>query len=476
MISDLNNAALGSISDIDYCIIGAGPAGITLALDLENTGKKILLLEAGSIYWTQESADCYKGINKGDQYFELEHSRQRFFGGTSNHWTGWCRTLDESDFLSSDISGSSWPIEKKDLDPFLKQSCEILEVQSDYTNQLLSKKFGIEAQSFEFSPPVRFGQKYKDKIEKSNSIHLIINANLTDLAYNNTKVNKLTVSSYSNYQLTIKAQTFILATGGIENSRLLLWLNKKNKLNIINKISPLGKYWMEHPHFYIGKAFLDRRWKNTYLGLNAAARKDLGILNAGIRIEGLGDEGSTALIKDIMCVAPDLGKKIGNLFKKNLVCAANIRGAWEQAPNINSSIEISEDSFDSFGIPRAILNWKKTDFDILTIKKTLQQINSWILYKNLGRLKYDDWIIRSLTFPESLETGGHHHMGGTRMGLEIVDSVVDKNLRVHEKENFYILGSSVFPTGGHANPTLTILQLTLRLSAHLKKMNNRALI
>lgn len=241
---------------------------------------------------------------------------------------------------------------------------------------------------------------------------------------------------------------------------------------MIDERSPLGKYWMEHPHFYIGKAFLDRRWENAYIGLDAPTRRNLGILNAGIRIEGLGDEGATALIKDIMCVAPDLGKKIGKLFEKNLVCAAEIRGAWEQAPNIDSRIQISENQFDSFGIPRPLLNWKKTSFDIETISKTLQQINAWVLFENMGRFKFNNWLLTEGPFPYSIETGGHHHLGGTRMGANISDAVVDINLKVFNKENFYILGSSVFPTGGHANPTLTIIQLAMRLSSHLLQRQN----
>lgn len=467
MISDLNKLDLKGISNIDYCIIGSGPAGITLALELESSGKNILLMEAGDIQWTKESTDCYKGINIGDQYFDLAFTRQRFFGGTSNHWTGWCRNLDDSDFNSGKISGVDWPISKKDLDPHLKKSCEILEVDYNFDNESLSKEFGIEAQQFNFSPPVRFGYKFKERIEQSRSIHLIINANLTDLMYDNFRIYEAMFRSYSGNKFSINAKTFILATGGIENSRLLLWFNKKNQTQLIDKRSPLGKYWMEHPHFYIGRAFLDRRWKNQYLGLDSPTRKNLGILNAGIRIEGLGDESTTALIKDIMCVAPNLGKKLSNLFEKNLVCAAEIRGAWEQAPNIDSKIQISEDQFDLFGIPRPILNWKKTSFDKVTINKTLQQINAWILYNNLGRFKFNNWLLKDGLFPDSIETGGHHHMGGTRMATNISDGVVDSNLKVFNKENLYILGSSVFPTGGHANPTVTILQLAMRLSSYL---------
>jgi len=175
------------------------------------------------------------------------------------------------------------------------------------------------------------------------------------------------------------------------------------------------------------------------------------------------------LIKDIMCVAPNLGKQIASQFKKNLVCAAEIRGAWEQKPNKENSITISNSEFDQFGIPRPILKWKKSKFDILTIRKTMQQVNAWIMHENLGRFKYNQWVLDAESFPYSREMGGFHHMGGTRMGRDLIDGVVDKNLKVFKKDNLHILGSSVFPTGGHANPTLTIVQLALRLSSHLKE-------
>ena len=63
--------------------------------------------------------------------------------------------------------------------------------------------------------------------------------------------------------------------------------------------------------------------------------------------------------------------------------------------------------------------------------------------------------------------GGYHHMGTTRMGADAAQSVVDANLKVHGLANLYMAGSSVFPTGGWVNPTLTILALSFRLADHL---------
>jgi choline dehydrogenase-like flavoprotein len=64
---------------------------------------------------------------------------------------------------------------------------------------------------------------------------------------------------------------------------------------------------------------------------------------------------------------------------------------------------------------------------------------------------------------------GGHHMGTTRMGADPKTSVVDKDCRTHQVTNLYIAGSSVFPTAGDSNPTLTIVALAHRLADTLKK-------
>ena len=85
----------------------------------------------------------------------------------------------------------------------------------------------------------------------------------------------------------------------------------------------------------------------------------------------------------------------------------------------------------------------------------------------MGRLAADEFLYNS---NEYTHLNGYHHMGGTRMGNDKEYSVVDKNLKVHDTENLFISGSSVFTTAGHAYPTLTITQLSLRLANHISKL------
>ena len=172
------------------------------------------------------------------------------------------------------------------------------------------------------------------------------------------------------------------------------------------------------------------------------------------------------MIKEITCLAPKLGKKLFELFGKNLICGAQFRAAWEQAPDNKNYINLSAQK-DNFGIPRAILNWKKFDIDRRTINKSVEEFNNWLLESDGGRIQLSEWMINNHNYPENDELAGNHHMGGTRMHENITYGVVDKNCRVHGSNNLYMAGSSIFTTGGHNNPTLPIVQFSLKLANHL---------
>ena len=100
MLIDLNVSLpdFNSLENFDTVIIGAGAAGITLADKLSSLGKKIALIEGGDQEYTNDSQEIYKANTVGDPYFELDVARLRFFGGSTNHWGGWCRSFDTIDF------------------------------------------------------------------------------------------------------------------------------------------------------------------------------------------------------------------------------------------------------------------------------------------------------------------------------------------------------------------------------------------
>ncbi|MGH7488748.1 MAG: FAD-dependent oxidoreductase, partial [bacterium] len=114
----------------DVCVVGSGPAGITLSRALARKGRNVALFEGGREILSPESQELYAGDIVGMNYWPLETTRLRFFGGSSNHWQGWCRPLDAWDFLPRDVNPhSGWPITKSDLDGYAAETAEILDLQ-----------------------------------------------------------------------------------------------------------------------------------------------------------------------------------------------------------------------------------------------------------------------------------------------------------------------------------------------------------
>lgn len=462
----------------DIVIIGAGPAGISLALSLAKKKFKIALIEAGEKKYSVESQEFYKGSIEGDFPRELHVSRLRMFGGTTGHWGGSCRTLDEYDY-------EKWPIRKNDLEPYLKKSTEILNIKSEFREIPLTQK--LKLIEFQISK-VRFAEKFFNSIEKSKNIYLFLNSPVISVEGQNNKVSNVICYSKKNKKFQINGELFVLATGGIENSRLLLLINLKNKY-LFNQEIPIGNYWYEHPFNELGKAILKknkvknilkndlnhfvnfRNGGDNSITYNFSPTKNLinekKILNSCIWIvlheRSYKDWDNIA--KNLACVAPNLSNKFLELFKKKLSCDATIYSSWEQDPEYNNRITLSLDKKDNFGLAQAKIVYKKSELVRKTARICMEEIGKYLINKDLGRL-----VANSFLFDKKekyLSEAGWHHMGGTIMGQNSKNSVVDKNLKIHGSRNMFVIGSSVFPTGGHANPTLTIVQLSLRLANNI---------
>lgn len=456
----------------DFCIVGSGPAGITLALSLARAKKRVLLLEAGGEAPTADSQDIYKGEVKGDEYFPLHTARLRCFGGTSYHWTGMCRPLDDVDFEFQPYRPkASWPIDKPELDTYFGAAKEIFEIDSLPADRTLSDG-SLEEIGFAFAP-VRFGQKYRATIGQSANLSLVLNANVTALRTNGNAITSAEVSTWAGRQFAVRARTYVLATGGIENSRILLWSNHLSNGSLVPKGTPVGERWMEHPHETIGDVLLVgadpfRRLDNqqAYLSPTRKAQIEDESLNCGLRLTAKTYEGTKAMIANLACVAPDTATWVAKLFGQNLVCGLMLRAAWEQEPVPSNRIELSND-LDRFGMPRVKLHWKKSEYDIRTARKAAERFGIYLTREGLGRVRLLDRVLYNGPPEFKDEIGGFHHMGGTRMAESARDGVVDRNCKVFGQENLYVAGSSVFPSGGLANPTFTIVQISLRLANHL---------
>lgn len=491
MIVDIDKASpLPIAPHYDVCIAGGGVAGITLALRLAAEKKRVLLLEAGGTEYSETSQAVYRGRNVGYAYHELEFARLRYLGGTSGHWNGMCRPLDEHDFLPRDhIPESGWPIRKSDIDPYQDEALEILELDPfpDYY-EMPDSNGKLQHIGFSDSPPVRFGEKYRQPLTDSKEIDVFLNANLVEVGIEpgNGRVTHFSFRGYADNGLLHKASAdrYVLALGGIENARFLLTQGDKG---LANETGMVGRYFMEHLEFEIGNYLatpkrLKQMDTSEWIIPTPALMKEKNITNAGIRLARVVDIDKWPL------------KERGKLVFKRAICASDLVHDWvstvypfkcnlpiddtgiveisaEQIPNPKSRVMLGDEK-DRFGLRRSVLDWQPTEFDKSSMRACAMELARYFAREEYGRVKLRDWF---LTEDANLPTdrfsehhvGGYHHMGTTRMAEHAKDGIVDKDCRVFGHDNFYIAGSSVFRTAGQANPTFTIVQLALRLGDHL---------
>ncbi|MFT3801751.1 MAG: GMC family oxidoreductase [Burkholderiaceae bacterium] len=459
----------------DVCLVGAGPAGITLAELLGQRGLSVLLLEAGPMEYSVESQALYEGDIFGKLSFPMSVARLRLFGGTSNHWGGWSRRLDAHDFENK-IPGvdGAWPIKRSDLDPYAKLSGEILDLKPVPDDQPLDEN--LTYIHFAYSPPTNFAVKYRESLEKSPNVTVVTQAALINVTEQSGQITGLIVRGADNRDVTITARRYVLCAGGIENSRLLLWFNATNHNRIVKDPTALGRYWMEHPHFTLGEALLNTKqvpWtfdqKSTaYISPTTRAIHERHVLNCALRLHPMHYEGTKALVADLACVAPDTAQWALSKLKYKLVCGTQIRANWEQAPLPWNRVTLGT-ARDALGIPRVDLHWEYGDIERNTARRVFQMFGEYLVHNNMGRARMLPWLAGDGDFPEDDEIRGNHHMGGTRMSTDTQRGVVDTDLRIHGLSNFYVCGSSVFPSAGEANPTWTIIQLACRLADHLTR-------
>jgi choline dehydrogenase-like flavoprotein len=499
MLIDLNEVEGDPVEGVaDYCICGAGVAGIVLALELAKHSN-VILLEAGGTYLSGDSQDIYKGEIVGRPYFDLALTRLRYFGGSSNHWGGYCRPLDAHDFVpKSYVDFSGWPIRREHLDPYVERAREILDIAGergvtsspyDAAEAAIERAGSLQPFAFWWSTPTRFGSKYEGAIRSNPNLTCVLNANVVDIGLvdDHDAVDFLEVRNYAGRSSRVRAKAFIVAAGGIENPRLLLNCNKQIPEGIGNGAGLVGRFFTEHPHHFVGAFLLEDRVKAqleaNWVGARAATRffaptvalmEREQILNFGLRVipsQTTFMRGFRSRLKDLVCSADWIASAAGSLRGEEVNCFDGaLRIESESTPNPNSLIRLGSET-DRFGMRRVVLDWQLSAIDIHTIRTAAVRFGEAFAQSGAGRVRVEEWILSDdadLPSRGNDEVGGNHHMCTTRMGTTPRDGVVDSDQRVFGIDNLYLAGSSVFATGGHANPTFTIVQMTLRLADHLR--------
>lgn len=465
--------AIDALGPFDCCVVGAGPAGIALSLDLAARGLRVLLCEGGGFDVDADAQEMFRAEVVGDPYHDLAYFRIRAFGGSTAIWGGWCRPLDAIDFEPKPHHPlAHWPIRKADLDPYLPAALAMVEVETIPPDEPIPGS-GFQRIHFGWSPPTRFGERYRAAVVEHPLIFLCLNANGIHVAADDRRVTGIALADLAGRRATALAASYVLAAGGVENSRLLLWSNEVSGGAVVKRPESLGRYWMDHPTFTLGEFVAFRRFDGAYFSLAPERQRTLGLLHCGLRFDRHDNAPVGALIDDLGAVAPELAswarrRSVGGEFYGGV-----LRASWEQEPRAENRVALSPRAVDRFGAPHAVLHWTKSPEDLVTVQRTALAFGAHLASHNIARVRLQDWVFGLADYPENDERTSNHHMGGTRMSETPDTGVVDTDLRVHGQPNLYVLGSSTFASGGYANPTVTILQLAYRLAGRIADAASR---
>ena len=522
MLIDLDGSAPDQF-EADVAIIGAGAAGITMARRLLAGGATVLLLESGGEDYEPAAADLNAGDNVGLPYYDLDSARLRFFGGTTAIWGGRCAELDPLDFQKKPwVEYSGWPLGADELRPYYSAAREALDLPhstpaidgSSLLRGLSSSELAVRTWMFDRRFD-RFGLSANQALIDEPRLTALTHATVREIipSENGQTIERLEILGQGNRKAEVRARTYVLAAGGIENPRLLLASNSVVTSGLGNHNDLVGRFFMEHPHARGGrivgarvwdvlKAFGKRRCGNIecspLLTPSERLQESRGILNSAVTIAARPPEGGKRrLMKQAYLYAKHsmaptkkgrglwktrrrVGRQVKQLIGPVRPWWSCVSGQWElalvlraeQAPNPDSRVTLGP-SVDATGMPRVQLDWRMRDQDVESAAALVETLGRQAAARGVGRVEAAQWLHdrpRQWAFDELVSDhplGGFHHMGTTRMADDPNRGVTDGSGRVHGIDNLYVAGSSLFPTSGWANPTLTILALSLRTAEHI---------
>lgn len=505
----------GERIEADVCIFGAGAAGISLARELDGTGLSVCLIESGGLDYELPVQDLYRGEIAGRSYYPLHVTRLRMFGGSTGHWGGFSRAFDEVDFEARPwVERSGWPFARQELVPYYARAHRVCELgppdysldrwQRDDFRGLPLEGSLLQSGLFQNSTPTRFGEAYRQQLDASKNVRVVLHATALgiELHPDGKTVREVELGTLSGKRLVAAAKRYVVALGGIENPRLLLNSNSVQRTGVGNSRDLVGRYFMEHPIMPIGELLLtnpdaatglyrrrtiDGTPVHGFITVNEKTMRERRMLNCGVLLQtrqwAESSEGPASVshmlggfkegrmpddfFEHVSNIVTDLDGVVSATYNKlrdrrlfNVVYWA------ETVPNPDSRVMLASEK-DPFGKPRVALDWRMTEQDRANLREMHTLLGREFGRLGLGRL-HVNFDAEQEAWPDGLE-GSHHHMGTTRMAEDPRQGVVDANCRVHGVDNLYMAGSSVFPTGGQANPTLTLVALAIRLADHLRR-------
>ncbi len=517
----------------DVCIVGAGPVGLAMALRLEAQGVSVTLLEMGHDDAMVPRQGKVEISNR--HHAVLQAASRPGIGGTSALWGGRCVALDDIDFdKRAHVAFSGWPIPHDALSRYYTPALEFLRCS---TADLPAADLAAGDDRVTISAVERWSERpdlgpvYLEKVRASERISIFTGAVVTSIEpdASGQRIEALRAEIMGR-QVSIRAGVFILAGGGLENTRLLLGLANSAAEGGAALSPATGRFYQGHLTGYIAVVQFDaahsalplsflrdraggvfrRRFQiapavqreerllNNVFWIDAISIADpvhgSGALSACylfLRLTGLygrlseglapASRGATAgrwrshlrnLVKDWAWVR-DLPAVLKALARRRAGrhTLVNPKGRYllryhaEQVPDAESRVRLNPRETGTE--PALAVDYRVVEQDIDSVVRSHEVLDAWLRRNGIGRLDYsaDGAIRRKSVSDQAFD--GFHQIGLARMAVDPAEGAADVNCRVHGLANLYLSGSCLFPTGGHANPTLPAVALALRLADHL---------
>lgn len=529
-------------SDHPVTIIGAGPAGLTLALELERLGQRVLVLESGGLE-TEAFAQGLSDASFANQglHDEMSTAVSRRLGGTSNFWGGRCVAYDPIDFTERPLAGDArWPIGLDEIRPHYVAACRYLScgvpvfnAPDERIDRADGAFIGTALERWSNTRPVQ--KAHASALKSSRAIDIRLNATVVDIGFaGNGIVTDVTVARPDGMRVQVPVRQLVIAAGGLESARLLLSIQRAAPSRFGGPDGPLGRYYMGHVigeiaditfaddhvdaayDFYVdgndsyvrrrfvpsAKTQEEHRLSNIALfpvvPTPADARHGSGILSMACLVMAMPMLGRMLVAEAIRQrhVRPDLklAPHVANLvrdlpqsaafavwFLWNRYMASIRHPAFyllnrgrryglsyhaEHLPNRDSRVRLGNE-MDALGMPRLHIDLRFSDADAEAVARTHELFAAWIERNGLGRIEYRVPAEELAAEVRRQARHGTHQIGTVRMAASAGEGVVDRDLCTFSSPNLFVASSAVLPTSGQANPTLTIVALSVRLAQHL---------
>jgi len=504
----------------NLCLIGSGPAGLTIARELRHSGLSVLIVESGGL--AEEVPSLSEIENVGEwRSIDQQRVRNRIFGGTSHTWSGRCAPLDAIDYEARPwLPSSGWPIGPDEMAPYVRRAAGYLRIDPDFTTEHPRPVPGppfddgvLKDISFQFSEDnvlrgefTRFGPRFLAASAPNTTV--LVHASVTHLTTNadGSRIEAVEVGNREGKHATVRADAVVLAAGGIENARLLLCSNRIMPNGVGNAHDVVGRFLMDHPRCNLGNFDLKQArpvWdrfgyyrasvrRGTHLfidgvGLSEAAQREQHLLNcsAWLDDERAPDdplEAAERLVKrqsrnwvgdcrEVLSQPKLVARAVQDRLVHRKVTLHKLQRLGflcivEQVPDPDSRIRLGQRR-DVLGLPMPLIDWRIGELERITAARLGHAVEAEFKRVGLPPPQLVDWI-RHHRYDEAQFFDVAHPIAATRMASDPRQGVVDRDCAVHGVEGLFVAGSSVFPTAGHANPTLMIVAFAARLADHLR--------